>query len=111
VELARNDGELVTLIRTMLGELHLWHLNFYALPLEQSFVPKKRQKQLVRHLRQSSGESFRRRLVTFKLGNSRKALKSYISSTVAFTELGDVTSLIIDVRTYGLAIDMQLPLQ
>jgi len=28
----------------MLGELHSSHLNFYALPLEQSFVPKKKDK-------------------------------------------------------------------
>jgi Tricorn protease C1 domain len=40
-EATRTDGELVTVIRNMLGELRSSHLNFSALTLEQSFTATK----------------------------------------------------------------------
>jgi carboxyl-terminal processing protease len=96
-ESARTDGELVTLVRSMLGELHSSHLNFSALSLEQSFVATKAKTTgatpspiVWRKLSPTVGYV---QIKQFEEGPEPIRLVDG-----AFAELGDLSSLIIDVR-------------
>jgi Peptidase family S41/Tricorn protease C1 domain len=96
-ESARTDGELVTLIRNMLGELHSSHLSFSALSLEQSFVASKAKTTGVT----TPPIVWRKLLATVGYLQIRQFEESpevlhLVDS--AFAELGDIPSLIIDVR-------------
>lgn len=96
-EAARTDGELVTVVRNMLGELRSSHLNFSALSLERSFVATKK----------TSNAAIPPPISWRKLSPNIGYLqiKGFDESSEviqqvdeAFAELDDLPSLIIDVR-------------
>ena len=94
---ARSEGELVTVIRDMLGELHSSHLNFSALTLEQSFPAAKSP------TRDTATAPIAWRRLAPEVGYLQ--IKQFEESAEiialvdrAFAELGDLPALIIDVR-------------
>lgn len=94
---ARTDGEFVTIVRNILGELRSSHLNFSALSLEQSFGATNAstsgatgQPIIWRRLSPTVG------YLQIKQFDESPGIIRLVDG--AFAELGDLSSLVIDVR-------------
>ncbi len=93
---ARTDGELVTVVRNMLGELKSSHLAFSALSLERSFVTATAQTGTApspivwRTLAPTVGY--------IQIRQFDESSEAVASVDRAFAELGDLPALVLDVR-------------
>ena len=96
-EAARTDGQLVSVIRRMLAELHSSHLEFSALPFDKAFVTTPATGTSTatppivwRHVSPAIG------YLQIKQFEESPEILALVDR--AFAELGDLSSLIIDVR-------------
>ncbi|HET6893178.1 MAG TPA: S41 family peptidase [Pyrinomonadaceae bacterium] len=94
VEAARSDAEFVGIIRRMLGQLHSSHLEFFAIPGNQSVWEPKQDapRRTVTWRRQSS------RVGYLKISGFDDDPRSRADIDRAFAELGQLPSLVIDLR-------------
>ncbi len=97
IENVRTDAEFVALVRRMLGELHSSHLDFFVAPDNRPvWTPKQNV--------QSKAVSWRQISPTvgyLKINSFDDDAQSLADIDRAFKELGDLPSLVIDVRGNG----------
>jgi carboxyl-terminal processing protease len=99
---ARSDGELLTIIRRMLGELRSSHLEFFALPGEQSSSP--RAKAGEGRAQPPDGVTWKRLRPTvgyLKIESFDEDAETLARIDRAFAELDGVAALILDLRGNG----------
>lgn len=100
-EAARTDGELVTLVREMLEELHSSHVNFSLLTLAQSFPQIKTDKPDAPESAAITWRKLSQSVGYIRIKQFDEGAEIVRSVDHAFDELGGSPSLIIDVRGNG----------